>query len=148
MRPPLLPRLTKPKLFEMFNVSHLLVSPCSPLVYYILNYILDKSYNREGLRKGMYLYRVIQNEWEIVHAFFLRAALHSWSSNRWQNCTDAWTFWKYAYISAILILTIQTVTEGKLGKTWKIVTIHWKTTNFYSQNRFCSHFHNFYSFGP
>jgi hypothetical protein len=43
---------------------------------------------------------------------------------------------------------IQTVTEGKLGKNWKLVQIHWKTTNLYSQNGFCSHFHNLYPFGP
>jgi hypothetical protein len=43
----------------------------------------------------------------------VRAEVHSRRSNWWQHFTDAWTFWKYAYNWPILVLTIQTVTEGK-----------------------------------
>jgi hypothetical protein len=57
---------------------------------------------------------------------FRRSELHFWSLNRWQNFTDAWTFWQYVYYWGLLVLRFQTATRITFGKTWSSPKIRWE----------------------
>ena len=75
-------------------------------------------------RLNVPLYKVIQK------VLFLRADVHFWS-NRWQHFTEVWSFWKYGYNWAILVMEIRRVTKGRFWKYMESTKITLKALKFY-----------------